>query len=445
MCALLILVLVGGGAAEGAGRRVPRVGPLRLLVLRAAFPDRPLERPRGEIAALIDRFESYFREVSAGRLQIHGYLAHSRVVLPSPRQRYVQASSAMATDALQAFDAIARHPRDREALAHADAVIVFFAGPGKESHAADDDQRDPWSNFTTLARLVQGFDRGCVVAEQELPPFENFGVLCHEFGHLLGLPELYATGGLPQEGIGVWGLMGHGTWLEKGAAPPHPEAWSKARLGWVDVQEIGSTTLGVELPAVEEVPRVVRIPAVPGGRREEYYLLENRQRIGFDQAIKGEGVLVWHVDERAEQGRSSQNDAAHKLLHLVEADGRGDLDRGHAAGGNRGDATDPWAGPPRWRRRVGAALGLAGGLFLAAALTALGTPHPLRPMVLRMALAAVTIAGAIGLRRGPVCGPGTPGMAPYGGEPVAVVIRNISPTGRRMSADILVAPRAGGG
>src|SRR2546427_1953799 len=36
--------------------------------------------------------------------------------------------------------------------------------------------------------------------------------------------------------------------------------------------------------------------------------------------------------------------------------GRGDLDRGHAAGGNRGDATDPWSGPPPWRRRASAAL-----------------------------------------------------------------------------------------
>ena len=180
-------------------------------------------------------------------------------------------------------------------------------------------------------------------------------MLCHEFGHLLGLPELYAPGGAKHEGIGVWGLMGQGTWLGHGDQPPHPEAWSKARLGWVDVETIDHTTLGVTLPAVTRVPRVVKIPATPGNT-QEYYLLENRLREGADAKLPGEGLLVWHVDERVTGFRTAQQNPAHKMLHLVEADGRGDLDRGHAAGGNRGDATDPWSGPPAWRRRTGAGL-----------------------------------------------------------------------------------------
>src|SRR5207249_4509503 len=123
---------------------------------------------------------------------------------------------------------------------------------------------------------------------EEVPPFGNFGVLCHEFGHLLGLPELYAPGGLPHEGIGVWGLMGQGTWLRLGERPPHPCAWSKLRLGWVDVETIERATRGVRLLAVEEVPRVVKIPA-SRGRPEEYYLVENRERIGADSGLPGVG------------------------------------------------------------------------------------------------------------------------------------------------------------
>src|SRR5262245_45117660 len=263
LCGLILVLLALD--ARALGKEPPHTGVLRLLVIRAAFPDRPLARSRAEIGSLLERFEAYYREVSAGRLRIRARLAHTRVVLPSPRLRYVQGPGVMAADAIRALVATA-HPRDRMALDRADAVLVFFAGPGKESHAADADQSDPWSNFTTLPGPVQGFDRACVIAERELDPFDNFGVLCHEFGHLLGLPELYATGGRPQEGIGLWGLMGHGTWLEKGAAPPHLEAWSKMQLGWVDVREIDTTTRGVELPAVEEDPQVVRIPAVPGRR-----------------------------------------------------------------------------------------------------------------------------------------------------------------------------------
>ena len=64
------------------------------------------------------------------------------------------------------------------------------------------------------------------------------------------------------EGIGKWGLMGQGTWVGKGNAPPHMEAWSKLWLRWVDATVIEQTTLGVSLPAVTEQPLVVKIPAI---------------------------------------------------------------------------------------------------------------------------------------------------------------------------------------
>src|SRR6185503_8051680 len=97
----------------------------------------------------------------------------------------------------------------------------FFAGTGRESHTATNEPNDPWSNYTSVLPLGARaggarFEDACVIAEEEVPPFSSFGVLCHEFGHLLGLPELYAPGGAPHEGIGVWGLMGQGTWLGRG-------------------------------------------------------------------------------------------------------------------------------------------------------------------------------------------------------------------------------------
>jgi hypothetical protein len=279
----------------------------------------------------------------------------------------------------------------------------------------------------------------CVVAEKEVRPFSSFGVLCHEFGHLLGLPELYPPGAAPHEGIGVWGLMGQGTWIGHGQSPPHLCAWSKQALGWVDVETLDASAHGVELPAIERVPRVIRIPASPG-QSSEYYLLENRARIGADRKIPGEGLLVWHVDERVGGFRTAESVVGRKLLHLVEADGRGDLDRGHALGGNRGDATDPWSGPPRWHGSVAAALRLAGALLVAAAILRAVRPRPVRPTLALLAVAGGALAAGTVLGRGPVCGPGTPGMAPYGGGPTRVAIRNISPAGPVMRFDVLVAP-----
>ncbi len=438
----LLVLLRAAGEAASIPKPVSTIGDLRIIVVLAAFPDRPLEQPRthftGAPDALVDRMVAYWTEVSSGRLRVVPHVAAAPIMLPQKRATYVQRAPQMAMDALRVFAAEAS-AEDRAALASAQGAIVFFAGSGRESHTQGGDQGDPWSNFVKLAPPVEGIEDTCLISATEDPPFSPFGVLCHEFGHLLGLPELYAPGGAPQEGIGVWGLMGQGTWLGRGATPPQLDAFSKLRLGWVDVETIDRTTYGVRLPAVEREPRVVKIPAVPG-KPNEYYLLENRQHIGADASLPGTGILVWHVDERVTGFRTAQMKVGHKLLHLVEADGRGDLDRGHRAGGNRGDADDPWWGPPRWRRTVGSGLALLGALFVAMAIFRVARPRALVPVALRVVLAAAALSGAARLRQGPVCGPDTPGMAPYGGEPVRVTLRNFSPSGPDMTVDVLIAP-----
>ena len=437
-----LAILLPLALGTGSGWAIQPRGDLRLLAILAAFPDRPLDHERDHFAGLLDRFVAYYREVSAGRLALHPTIGSAVATLPAPRATYVQRPDALAADAITAFAAATGgDPAGVEALGSADALVVFFAGPGRESHVEGGDPNDPWSNYTPLVPPpgTTRLREACVIAEEEVPPFSNFGVLCHEFGHLLGLPELYAPGGLPQEGIGVWGLMGQGTWLGLGERPPHLSAWSKLRLGWVDVETIERTTHGVRLPAVEEVPRVVRIPASQR-RPEEYYLLENRARIGADASLPGEGLLVWHVDETVAGFRTAESVAAHKLLHLVEADGRGDLDRGHRAGGNRGDRTDPFQGPPPWRGRAAAIAAFLGALLLAGAILR-GVRARAFPAVLApLGAAALVLAAAAWLGRGPVCGRGMPGMAPYDGSPVRVAIRNISPAGRLMSFDVWVAP-----
>jgi immune inhibitor A len=444
---LLVLAALAVVVPRTAGaREVPTKGDLRLLVILAGFPDLPLAHERahfiGTPTSLLDRLVAYYREVSGGRLRIVPTVGQAIVALPELRPRYVHQPEALARDAFTAFAQAATAPDDVAAL-DAHAFLVFFAGNGRESHTQGGDRNDPWSNYTTISPPLRAgkrsFDEACVIAESEVAPFESYGVLCHEFGHLLGLPELYAPGGLPQEGIGVWGLMGQGTWIRRGTKPPHLCAWSKVRLDWVEVETITESRRGVVLPAVETEARVVKIPADPE-RPYEYYLLENRTRSGADEAIPGEGILVWHVDDSVGGFRTGQVNAARKLLHLVEADGRNDLDRGHAAGGNRGDASDPWFGPPRWRRTSAAALLGIGALLVATALLRSARPRPLVAVLVRLAIAAVMFLGARALHQSPVCGPRTPGMAPYGGEPGRVILRNFSAPGPRMTVDVFVAP-----
>ena len=98
---------------------------------------------------------------------------------------------------------------------------------------------------------------------------------------------------------------------------------------------------------------------------------------------------------------------------------------------------DRRAGAGAWAR----SLGLLGALALAATVFRLGASARRDPgaPAPRRAASALLAAGAM-LRRGPVCGPDTPGMAPYDGGPGRVVIRNLSPPGPEMRFDVLVAP-----
>jgi M6 family metalloprotease-like protein len=179
----------------------------------------------------------------------------------------------------------------------------------------------------------QGGDGGCTPDEPQAP-----GVITHETGHLLDLPDLYNTGGGPSEAIGHWGLMGSGGW-NKANRPAHLMAWSRAQLGWVtEVLIDRDTTLQIE--PVENSDTAFAIP-IPGSN--EYFLLENRQRIGSDSMLHQRGLLVWHIDSALARSRSNSNTVnafPPEAVRLVQADGMGHLQ----AGSNRGDTGDPFPG-----------------------------------------------------------------------------------------------------
>ena len=67
----------------------------------------------------------------------------------------------------------------------------------------------------------------------------NISVFCHEFGHMLGLPDLYARPEKPgMEGVGIWCAMSN---QAGNGRPQHFCAWSKEKLGWVKPAVIDPT------------------------------------------------------------------------------------------------------------------------------------------------------------------------------------------------------------
>ncbi|WP_010037435.1 M6 family metalloprotease domain-containing protein [Gemmata obscuriglobus] len=120
----------------------------------------------------------------------------------------------------------------------------------------------------------------------------NISVFCHEFGHMLGMPDLYARPENPgMEGAGIWCAMAN----QAGAGrPQHFSAWCKERLGWIKPTVVDpSVKQKLILAPIEDSKECLKIPVRADG--SEYYLLENRKKTGFDTSLPAEGLLIWRV------------------------------------------------------------------------------------------------------------------------------------------------------
>jgi M6 family metalloprotease-like protein len=254
---------------------------------------------------------------------------------------------------------------------YVDAAIVIHPGGGAET--GDEDNLwsagiDLWydNEYTTNDPSANGgnikIKRGILIPELSGDGSETtinpIGVPCHEFGHVLGLPDLYdrtdESGRVgwtsDSHGIGNWGLMSYGLYGGDGNHydnPTHMTAWCKIELGWVvpiDLVDDGS----IVISQVETEPQVYRIWE-DEYLLSRYFLIENRQKVGFDKYLPGSGLLIYHVDDNkwfgpiysiGDVNYLQNNDKNHKLVDLEEADGNNDLD--HYT--NPGDAGDPFPG-----------------------------------------------------------------------------------------------------
>jgi len=169
----------------------------------------------------------------------------------------------------------------------------------------------------------------------------EIGVFCHEFGHALGLPDLYDTDGNSQ-GLGNWCLMAGGNW-NMPTSPAHMCAWSKAQLGWVMPTTVASPLGSVVIPQTETSPFALRLNLVGSS---EYFLIENRQPVGSDAFLLSAGLAIYHVDGSEPNNRLQncgafvQTAGRHYRVALEQGDGNCNLE-GNA---NRGDTGDLFPG-----------------------------------------------------------------------------------------------------
>ena len=335
MAALMALLIFTPPAAAA-----PTTGEVQVAVILASFTDLDFEADH-DVAYFEGlsfnltgpSFRNFYLETSYGNLNLTGVVVE--VNLSNTRSYYSTRGLEFIRDSAEEADPDIDYT-------DIDAIIAIHPGAGGESSGNSEDLWSVHYSGVSISTDERPFSEASIIPEYEesggqQPPL---GVMVHEFGHELHLPDLYDTDD-SSEGIGSWGVMAAGSWNDYGRTPGHFGAWSKIELGWVTPTVITQDTLNVVLDPWNEEGTVYKLP-IPANESDsqEFFLLTNRQLADYDSYLPGAGLLIWHVDD----SRSNNRDETHKLVDLEEADGRNDLDRPRGGGGNRGDADDPWTG-----------------------------------------------------------------------------------------------------
>jgi M6 family metalloprotease-like protein len=225
-------------------------------------------------------------------------------------------------------------PYDNNGDGYVDVIMVVHQGTGTEAYPHD--TTDIWSHSSSLTGAQVGAVEvdGVIADDYIIQPeilygsITTIGVFCHEFGHAMGLPDLYDYDS-DSNGAGDFCLMASGNWNgTSGDTPSYPSAYCRVQLGWVDPTSITHTG-AYSLPAVENSDSIFKLQS-NNFPNDEYFLVENRQPTGFDEALPGteQGILIWHIDESQEDN----NDQTDYLVDLEEASGTQELEEYENAG-----------------------------------------------------------------------------------------------------------------
>ncbi|MEL1235478.1 MAG: M6 family metalloprotease domain-containing protein [Candidatus Neomarinimicrobiota bacterium] len=223
---------------------------------------------------------------------------------------------------------------DNDNDGYVDALNVIHQGPGAE----EGDYSNIWSHKSSLGNLAVSYD-GVIISSYNISPeIQNgnlvaIGVLAHEFGHALGLPDLYDTD-YSSSGSGKLALMASGSWGTSNNSPWYPATmigWCKEQLGWVDVVEINDDLDAVSIEQTYSSNIVYRVNH--SQVEEEYWLIENRQKIGSDTLMPTPGLTIWHINDNMAEGWAVNNDEPYYGVGLEQADGMNALENGGPSNG----------------------------------------------------------------------------------------------------------------
>lgn len=308
--------LTVGDPTLSTGSTFPTTGKRKLLMLLVNFADTEPVIPASEFEQMMNAenyegtgsFRDFFLQNSYGQLDIETTVV-GWIQLPSNKYMYsTEDMTRLISDALNAIgDDIDFTQFDNNGDGVLDGLSIIHQGTGAEVTGSSS---DIWSHSGGLLSEIYagGIRVNTYTIQPELlgisSPTQKMtvGVFCHEFGHNLGAPDFYDSdyeqSGGEFEGTGVWDLMAGGIWnesLQPGDSPSHINMWQKMQFGWVTPQYLTESQTVTDIPSASSSP----VGYIAQTSREgDYFVLENRTQEGFDRALPGHGLVVYHVDEQ---------------------------------------------------------------------------------------------------------------------------------------------------
>lgn len=219
----------------------------------------------------------------------------------------------------------ADYDRDNDGVV--DNVYIFYAGYGEaDGGPANSVWPHAWGVKSGAGKdlILDGVRIDSYACSNELARgsgtnMNGIGTFCHEFSHVLGLPDLYATGYEDCFTPGKWSLMDYGPYNNDGKTPPYMSAFERYSLGWIEPAVVTASDTTFVLPGISENKAYL----IKTEKANEYFMLENRQQESWDKYIPGHGMLLWHIDynENVWANNVVNNTPSHQYVDIEEADG----------------------------------------------------------------------------------------------------------------------------
>lgn len=217
-----------------------------------------------------------------------------------------------------------------------DQVFVIYAGYA-QSQGADENTIWPHEWYLSAdnekARRYDNvkIDQYACSSELRGDGIDNPGILdgigtaCHEFSHCMGLPDMYDTSDEGDNyGTSRWDVMCSGSYNDDSCVPAGYTSYERWFSRWLTPVELNApvSVTNMKPLAQQGEAYVIYNDAKEKSINGEYYLLENRQPVGFDQGLYGHGLLVLHVDYDANVWSKNKVNAenGHERVRVIAAD-----------------------------------------------------------------------------------------------------------------------------